>query len=121
MGVDLEPTDFLDLLLLKHLAGGGVKRPCAECGVKKANTLARRKQGECVRQDVQCKQRWCGELAEAIPIRLRFLGIEVPLQGDAPLLYRVDGIIHNYTPNRDRSSIRCSHTQSIPSAASYPR
>ena len=74
-------------------------------------------QAEGIPGDVQGEIGRRGELAEPVPLGGGLGRVEAFLD-DLPLCFEVE---HGQIPNWSKSLIRCSHIQSIPSAASYPR
>src|SRR5690606_29723952 len=98
-----------------------IKGPGTDCRVKKTDCFAFWQQAQAIAEDVVGKPAGCRELSQPVAFDLCFLAIQCGLQGKALFLLGPDvpgfgG--HGHIPNNDRSSIRCSHTQSMPSAAS---
>jgi hypothetical protein len=120
-GIKFDADGALDALGAIHRERGGEETARADRWVGKADsTLARADQRADEAGDIQSEGVGRGELAEAVPLGCRLGCINRRLDRLALCFGRVvlmrDHAVHS--PSFARSSMRCSHTQSIPSAAS---
>src|SRR3990167_4663440 len=105
-------------LLRKGLDKCGIERTRTDCRVEKVYFLVNRHERRGIAEDVLGKRAGGSKLSKAVALGLSFSCIEGGLQRQALLLCCVILVRHIQIPNRVRSSMRCSQTQSIPSAAS---
>ena len=89
----------------------------ADRRIDEVNWRAFRQKRICVAEDIVSELGRRRKLAELVTVGLRLLAIQSCLKREASGFQRI-GAVHSQIPNLARSSIRCSHTQSIPSAAS---
>src|SRR6266851_8769148 len=118
VSVDLETDSFGVEFGGQNFAERGIKGTGPDRRVEEMDFLAGRKKGSRVFEDVLGQGRGRRELAEAVSLGLCLLAVKFGLKGEALLFKNVDRLLHFQIPKRVKSSIRCSQTQSIPSAAS---
>ena len=118
MGVDLETESLGDEFAGENFAERGIEGAGPDRRIEEMDFLAAGQKRRCVFEDVLGQGRGRGKLAETVSLGLRLLAVEFGLKGDALLFKSVDHVMHSQIPKRARSSMRCSHTQSMPSAAS---
>src|SRR6185503_3395268 len=97
-----------------------IVRPGSKTGFEKIYLRRLRQKRVGVRDDLGGQFRRRCELTEPIPFSLGLGAVQPRLKFEASGFACVDDS-HFYSPKSARSFIRCSQTQSIDSAASYPR
>lgn len=120
-GIEFDANGFLDLLGAENGERGTVEAASADGGVGKVDRAeAAAHNGPNVAGNLNRESVGSRELPEAVPLGGRLPCIERRLHGLSSSFDRalVSRDHRSHSPSFARSSIRCSHTQSIPSAAS---
>ena len=116
MRVDLKAGAGGDGPIAEDTQEGRIEGTRSECGVQKSDRLAPSPSHAARRAEDLARQKTRGcELTHRVPFAPAPRRIQIRLHPKALSLQPL------HRPNSAKSSMRCSQTQSIPSAASYPR